>query len=56
MAVNSSFNGNIQANAPRIGSVSGNGFPMSGYIQDLKVYKGVAKYTDTFIVPDKSIL
>ena len=56
VAVNSSFNGNIQANAPRIGSVSGNGFPMSGYIQDLKVYKGVAKYTDTFIVPDKSIL
>ena len=56
VAVNSSFNGNIQANAPRIGSVSGNGFPMSVYIQDLKVYKGVAKYTDTFIVPDKSIL
>ena len=42
--------------APRVGGVAGNSKPMGGYIQDLIVYKGVAKYTEDFIVPDRSIL
>ena len=44
------------AGKPRVGGVVGNSKPMGGYIQDLIVYKGVAKYTEDFVVPDRSIL
>ena len=27
---------------------------MDGYIQDVRVYKGVAKYTSDFVVPSRS--
>ena len=40
----------------RVGGVAGNTYPMGGYIQDLVVYKGVAKYTEDFVVPRRSIL
>ena len=46
----------ITAGIPRIGGVEGNNNPMGGYIQDLVVYKGVAKYTEDFVVPNRSIL
>ena len=47
---------NHSGGAPRVGGVAGNSKPMGGYIQDLIVYKGVAKYTEDFIVPNRSIL
>jgi len=47
---------NHSAGAPRIGGVAGNTYPMGGYIQDLIVYNGVAKYTEDFVVPNRSIL
>ena len=31
------------AGQPRVGGTAGNTYPMGGYIQDLIVYKGVAK-------------
>ena len=42
--------------AVRVGGVEGNSYPMGGYIQDLIVYSGVAKYTEDFVVPRRSIL
>ena len=47
---------NHSGGKPRVGGVAGNSKPMGGYIQDLIVYKGVAKYTEDFIVPDRSII
>ena len=44
------------AGQPRVGGAAGNTYPMGGYIQDLIVYKGVAKYTEDFVVPNRSIL
>ena len=44
------------AGQPRVGGTAGNTYPMGGYIQDLIVYKGVAKYTEDFVVPNRSIL
>jgi hypothetical protein len=34
-----------------IGDVTGGNYPLNGYIQDLRVYKGVAKYKGGFDVP-----
>ena len=36
-------------NALTIGATSGNTQPFQGYLQDVRVYKGTAKYTDDFI-------
>lgn len=47
---------NHSGGKPRVGGVAGNNYPMGGYIQDLIVYKGVAKYTEDFVVPRRSIL
>jgi len=38
----------------RIGSYSGTGGDINAYMQDLRVYKGVAKYTSDFVVPATS--
>lgn len=40
----------------RVGGVAGNNYPMGGYIQDLIVYDNIAKYTEDFVVPGRSIL
>jgi hypothetical protein len=34
-----------------IGDVAAGNYPLNGYIQDLRIYKGVAKYTGGFDVP-----
>ena len=47
---------NHSGGKPRVGAAAGNQYPMGGYIQDLIVYKGVAKYTEDFVVPRRSIL
>lgn len=47
---------NHSGGKPRVGGVAGNTYPMGGYIQDLIVYKGVAKYTEDFVTPRRSIL
>ena len=47
---------NHSGGKPRVGGAAGNTYPMGGYIQDLIVYKGVAKYTEDFVVPRRSIL
>ena len=47
---------NHSGGKPFVGAVAGNQYPMGGYIQDLIVYKGVAKYTEDFVVPRRSIL
>jgi hypothetical protein len=46
----------ISADAPRVGSTRNNQYGMKGYIQDLVVYKGIAKYTSNFTPPTTSIL
>ena len=38
----------------RIGSYNGSGGDVDAYMQDLRIYKGVAKYTSDFVVPSTS--
>jgi hypothetical protein len=48
---------NITANngrpRPRIGSYSSSGGNFNGYLQDLRIYKGIAKYTSNFTPPER---
>ena len=47
-------NTNLQPNGIGIGYADSSGYGWAGYIQDFRVYKGVAKYTDNFVVPSRS--
>jgi hypothetical protein len=50
--ISTTFTNNIITSAgPRIGSNDSGASSWNGYIQDLRVYKGVAKYTGGFDVP-----
>ena len=41
--------------APRLGGLSTSTGRMNGYMQDVRVYKGIAKYTTSFSPPERSI-
>jgi len=38
----------------RIGSYNGSGGDIDAYMQDLRIYNGIAKYTSNFVVPSRS--
>ena len=45
---------NFTNNGIGVGRATDSGYGWSGYIQDFRVYKGVAKYTSDFVVPATS--
>jgi len=51
LAVSGTQSTNITNNTPYIGLLNGYGYPMNGYISDLRVVKGTAVYTTTFTPP-----
>ena len=38
---------------PRLGGSSSTGGRMNGYMQDIRIYKGIAKYTSSFSPPER---
>tara|TARA_R100000406_G_scaffold16092_2_gene10012 strand:+ start:193 stop:3513 length:3321 start_codon:yes stop_codon:yes gene_type:complete len=40
---------------PRLGGSSSTGGRLNGYMQDVRIYKGIAKYTSSFSPPERSI-
>ena len=44
---------NITSTTAYVGVLTGHGYGTNGYQQDLRVYKGLAKYTSSFTVPPK---
>lgn len=44
----------ISAQTAYVGYLQGHGYANDGYMQDLRVYKGLAKYTSDFTVPPKA--
>jgi len=51
LAVSGTQSTNITNNTPYIGLLNGYGYPMNGYISDLRVVKGTALYTTAFTPP-----
>jgi hypothetical protein len=41
--------------APRLGGASTSTGRMNGYMQDVRIYKGIAKYTSSFSPPERSV-
>ena len=40
---------------PRLGGASSTGGRLNGYMQDVRIYKGIAKYTSSFSPPERSV-
>jgi plastocyanin len=45
---------NFTNNGIGVGRATDGGYGWAGYIQDFRVYKGIAKYTSDFVVPSRS--